>query len=136
MRNLLAYLAGVLFALGLSLSGMTDPHRVIGFLQIGPDWSESLMFVMAGALSVTLITFPLILKRRRPLLEETFHLGNASGVDRRLFLGAILFGIGWGISGYCPGPLVVGLTTLGISPWLCFSFFVLGQWVARRAVGR
>lgn len=132
MKTAAAYFLGTLFGWGLVISGMTDPHRVIAFLEIGPQWSESLIFVMGGALTVTLITFPFILKRKKPLLDTTFHLPKAKTIDRRLLLGALLFGIGWGLSGYCPGPLVVGLASFKLSPWICFVFFVLGLWIARQ----
>lgn len=132
MNVITSYLIGTLFALGLIRAGMTDPERIIAFLEIGPRWSESLLFVMTGALLVTLSTFPLILKRSKPLLEPSFHISKASKLDRRLILGSILFGAGWGISGYCPGPLVVGLASFKLIPWLCFGFFLFGQWIARR----
>lgn len=132
MKSGLAYLLGALFGVGLVVSRMTDPQRVIAFLEIGPHWSENLIFVMGGALAVTLMTFPLILKRRQPILDPTFHLPQWKPVDLKLVLGSILFGIGWGLSGYCPGPLIVGLVSLSPSPWICFTFFVIGLWTARK----
>jgi len=86
---------------------------------------------MVGALLVTLMTFPLILKNRRPVLDTKFHLPEQKQIDRHLLLGAALFGVGWGLSGYCPGPLVVGLVTLKLSPWACFAFFILGLRIAQ-----
>jgi uncharacterized membrane protein YedE/YeeE len=132
MKNALAYLMGLLFGLGLVASGMTDPQRVIAFLEIGTQWSESLLFVMGGALAVTLVTFPLILKAKHPILDTTFHLSKGRQIDHQLLLGSILFGVGWGLSGYCPGPLVVGLVSAKLRPWTCFAFFVAGLWIARR----
>ena len=132
MKSAIAYFLGTLFGWGLVVSQMTDPNRVIAFLEIGPHWSENLIFVMGGALTVTLITFPLILRRKQPFLDTAFHLPKSKTIDLRLFLGALLFGIGWGLSGYCPGPLVVGLVSLKLSPWTCFVFFVLGLWIARQ----
>lgn len=134
MRSMSAFLFGTLFALGLALARMTDPQKVIGFLEIGPHWSEALLFVMVGALLVTLPLFPLILRRKKPILDTGFHLQNNRPVDRPLVLGAILFGIGWGISGYCPGPMVVGLASLKQIPWLCFTFFLIGQWLSRKVI--
>jgi uncharacterized membrane protein YedE/YeeE len=133
MKNFSAFLFAVLFALGLALARMTDPHRVIAFLEIGPHWSENLLFVMIGALIVTLTMFPLILRRKKPLLDTVFHYQTSSLIDRRLILGSALFGIGWGISGYCPGPLVVGLASLKLAPWTCFIGFLIGQLIVRKA---
>ena len=132
MKTAAAYLLGILFGLGLVVSQMTDPRRVIAFLEIGPDWSENLIFVMGGALTVTLLTFPVILKRKRPVLDTTFHLPIWRVIDLRLLLGALLFGIGWGLSGYCPGPLVVSLISMKLSPWISFVFFMGGLWIARK----
>ena len=132
MKTAAAYLLGILFGLGLVVSQMTDPRRVIAFLEIGPDWSENLIFVMGGALTVTLLTFPVILRRKRPVLDTTFHLPIWRVIDLRLLLGALLFGIGWGLSGYCPGPLVVSLISMKVSPWISFVFFVVGLWIARK----
>ncbi len=133
MKEVSAFLFGLLFALGLALARMTDPQRVIAFLDVGPHWSESLLFVMVGALMVTLTLFPLIMRRKKPILDRAFHLQNNRLIDRRLIIGSMLFGIGWGISGYCPGPLVVGLASFREIPWLCFTFFLVGQWLSRKA---
>jgi uncharacterized membrane protein YedE/YeeE len=133
VKEISAFLFGMLFALGLALARMTDPQRVIAFLEIGPRWSENLLFVMIGALMVTVTIFPLILRRKKPILDVAFHLQTNRLIDRRLILGAMLFGIGWGISGYCPGPLVVGLASIKPVPWICFSFFLVGQWLSKRA---
>ncbi|MEN9680937.1 MAG: hypothetical protein RLZZ627_830 [Pseudomonadota bacterium] len=132
MKNVFAYLFGILFGWGLVVARMTDPQRIIAFLEIGPSWSENLIFVMVGALIVTLIAFPLILKQRHPVLDTAFHLPELKRIDLGLVFGALLFGVGWGLSGYCPGPLVVGLVSLKPSPWVCFAFFILGLWVARK----
>jgi len=101
---------GVVFALGLGLSGMTDPTRVRGFLD-PTAWDPSLAFVMGGAVLVTLALFPLILRRRRPLLETRFSITTATKVDAALLGGAALFGVGWGLSGICPGPGIVNLAS-------------------------
>jgi uncharacterized membrane protein YedE/YeeE len=108
--QLLAALAcGVLFALGLGLAGMTRPDKVLGFLLlVDPD----LALVMAGAVAVTFLGFPLVLRRARPRLAPAFDLPNRTRVDRRLVLGAALFGVGWGLTGLCPGPALTVLVTL------------------------
>lgn len=114
-QNLLALVAGILFGLGLCVSQMADPAKVINFLDVAGNWDPSLVLVMGGALAVTLIAFRLVLKRPTPVLASEFKVPNASNVDRKLLLGAALFGIGWGMIGYCPGPAITalcfGLTT-------------------------
>lgn len=132
MNSVFAYLVGVLFGWGLVVAQMTDPQKIIAFLEIGPHWSENLIFVMGGALTVTLMTFRLILGQSRPILDQSFHLPEPKRVGGRLVLGALLFGVGWGLSGYCPGPLVIGLVSLKPPPWICFSFFIVGLWIARK----
>ncbi len=111
MKNATAYLFGVVFALGLGLSGMTQPAKVIGFLDVAGRWDPTLAFVMAGAVGVSLVLFPRILARSASWLGEPFALPQATAIDGRLVLGAVLFGLGWGLSGYCPGPAVVSLVT-------------------------
>ena len=108
-KNLIAILSGVLFGFGLCLSQMVNPEKVLGFLDISGNWDPSLAFVMMGALTVTLITFRFILKRQIPLFDSKFYLSNRQDIDKRLIIGAALFGIGWGMSGYCPGPVVTGM---------------------------
>ena len=88
---------------------MSDPAKVLGFLNIAGDWVPDLIFVMGGAVVVTLIFTPLVVKRARPLLADNFSLPTAQTLDKRLVSGAVLFGVGWGLSGYCPGPAVVSL---------------------------
>ena len=104
-----ALFAGILFGLGLTLSGMSDPAKVLGFLNIAGDWIPDLIFVLGGAVVVTLIFTPLVVKRARPLLADSFSLPTTQTLDKRLVSGAVLFGVGWGLSGYCPGPAVVSL---------------------------
>ena len=104
-----ALLSGILFGIGLALSQMTNPDKVFNFLDIAGNWDPSLIFVMVGALAVTSLFFNLILKRPRPQFDEKFYLSSKTSIDNPLLIGAAIFGIGWGISGYCPGPSVAGL---------------------------
>ena len=104
-----AAISGVLFGLGLTLSGMSDPAKVLGFLNVTGVWMPDLIFVMGGAVVVTLILTPWVLRRQAPLLASAFSLPGKQLLDRRLVGGAMLFGIGWGLSGYCPGPALVSL---------------------------
>lgn len=105
-------LAGVIFALGLALSGMTQPEKVIGFLDVTGAWDPSLAFVMVGAIGVHGVLVRLIGKRPRPVFAGEFVTPPSTAVDRRLLLGAALFGLGWGIAGYCPGPALVATSAL------------------------
>ena len=105
-RNLASLSAGLLFGFGLALSGMTHPQKVLGFLDVAGTWDASLLFVLGGAVGVTLISFRFILRLGKPLLAERFVITRETHIDRPMILGAILFGIGWGISGYCPGPAI------------------------------
>ncbi|MCY7354078.1 MAG: YeeE/YedE family protein [Lysobacter sp.] len=107
-----ALIAGVLFGVGLAMSGMTDPQRVLGFLDIFGDFDPALLLVLGGAIAVTAIAFRFVLRRPAPVFSDTFQISQLRGVDRQLLGGAALFGIGWGIAGYCPGPALAGLGVL------------------------
>ncbi len=111
MKILIALLGGVLFGLGLALSNMMDPAKVLNFLDFAGQWDPSLMLVMGGAIAVTLPGFYFILKRPYPLFEKKFFLPDSSAIDRNLVGGAALFGLGWAVAGLCPGPAVAGLAS-------------------------
>ncbi len=111
MKALAAFLTGLLFGLGLIVSGMTDPGKVQGFLDLAGDWDATLMFVMGGAVLVTLPAFTWFRRHERPLMAEHFRWPSATGIDARLLTGAALFGTGWGLAGLCPGPALVNLAT-------------------------
>ena len=104
-----AVVSGALFGLGLAISGMTDRFVVLGFLDLSGDFNPQLAFVLAGAVAVTAIAFRIVLRMPRPALSELFRLPAATSVDRPLLLGSAIFGVGWGLIGYCPGPALVGL---------------------------
>ena len=104
-----AIVAGILFGVGLTLSGMSDPLKVLGFLDVSGDWIPDLALVMGGALIVSLVSTPWVLKHAAPRFASQFHLPTLSSIDQRLAIGAMLFGVGWGLSGYCPGPAIVSL---------------------------
>lgn len=136
MKALVALIAGVLFGAGLMVGGMTDPAKVIGFLDIAGRWNPSLAFVMGAALCLTLPVFQLFKGRRRPLLEERFFLPTRTDVDVRLLLGAGVFGVGWGIAGLCPGPAVANLST-GSPQVLAFVLaMILGMRLSDRFASR
>lgn len=126
MKSLSAFLCGWLFSLGLGLAGMAQPSRIIGFLDVTGAWDPTLMFVMAGAVGMGLITFPLVLKRTRPVLESEFLISDKTRVDSRLIIGAALFGAGWGVSGYCPGPALLSLVTLQPGVWVFVASMFAG----------
>jgi uncharacterized membrane protein YedE/YeeE len=111
MKEIAALACGLLFGVGLALSGMTDTAKVLGFLDLFGDWVPDLAFVMGGAVVVTLIAFRLVL-RSHPLLVPAFNLPTRTDVDARLLIGAGIFGVGWGIYGYCPGPALSALVYL------------------------
>jgi uncharacterized protein len=135
-RTFVALFAGVLFGLGLAISGMMNPAKVVGFLDVAGRWDPTLAFVMGGALLVTVPAFRLILGRPRPILADGFALPTKSALDGRLLGGAALFGVGWGLSGFCPGPAVAALVT-GLTPVFAFvaammAGMVLYAWVFER----
>lgn len=118
--------AGVLFGVGLAVSGMVNPAKVVGFLDVaGGKWDPTLIFVMGGALLVTIPAFRMILRRPHPILADGFALPTKSALDRRLLGGAALFGVGWGLSGFCPGPAVAAMVT-GFLPVFAFAGAMVG----------
>jgi uncharacterized protein len=123
-RSLVALFAGTLFGLGLAVSGMMNPAKIVGFLDVAGEWDPTLAFVMGGALLVTIPAFRVILNRPRPILADGFDLPTKSTLNARLLGGAALFGVGWGLSGFCPGPAVAALTT-GLAPVFAFVAAVI-----------
>ncbi len=109
MNILINFLLGILFGAGLTISGMTDPENIIAFLDITGRWSPNLIFVMVGAISVTAIGYRIIFFRSQPILNTKFLLPPKKSIDRPLLMGAVIFGIGWGLNGLCPGPAIAGL---------------------------
>ena len=135
LPNLLVSLgSGLVFGFGLSLSGMLDPARIQGFLDIFGPWDPSLAFVLAGAVSIAFIGGRLARRRPRPAFESAFHLPTETRIDRPLILGSALFGVGWGLGGFCPGPGVASLS-LGLwQTWLFVAAMVAGMIVHDRFV--
>ena len=129
---LLAAASGVLFGIGLSLSGMADPMRVLGFLRPGADWDPTLAFVMIGALSVTAPGMALVAQRGRTWQGNALPAQDRNPVDRRLLLGASLFGLGWGLSGYCPGPALVAGAWGAESALILLIGLLAGGWLVGR----
>lgn len=119
LQVICALLSGVLFGLGLTVSGMANPAKVLAFLDVAGVWDPTLAFVMLGALAVTTPAFRFVLRRRKPWLAPDFTVPTRTDFDRRLLAGAALFGIGWGLSGLCPGPALTGLVA-GKAPIYAF----------------
>jgi uncharacterized membrane protein YedE/YeeE len=132
MRAWTAFAAGLLFGLGLSLGGMTQPAVVLGFLDIFGAWDPRLVFVMAGAVLTTAIGYRLVLRRSRPLLAERFQWPTSRRIDTRLIGGAALFGIGWGTAGYCPGPALASLGAGVPALLVLVACMIAGWWLAAR----
>lgn len=127
MKVFMALLAGLLFGLGLILSGMTDPSKVLGFLDLTGEWDPSLAFVMGGALLVGSLIFPVVIKRPKAMLGDVMRLPTATQIDRRLVFGGLTFGVGWGLAGYCPGPALASLAQGGVKPLIFVLAMLVGM---------
>lgn len=140
VRNLVALVCGALFGVGLIVGGMTQPSKVVGFLDVAGEWDLSLALVMAGAVSIHLVLFRVVMRRRSPILDGAFRVPTRRDIDARLVVGAGLFGLGWGLGGYCPGPVITSLPTLTGETIAHFSAMVAGMlafsvfdaWTGRR----
>ena len=128
-----AFAAGLLFALGLGLGGMTQPARVIGFLDVAGRWDPTLALVMAAALAVYPPLYRLVVRRRAPLLGERFEIPTRRDLDPALLLGAAVFGVGWGLAGFCPGPAIVSLASGRLDPLVFTAAMLAGMALYRRA---
>ena len=137
MTTAIAALVGLIFGLGLLVSGMANPQKVLGFLDLAGPWDPSLALVMGGAIAVGLIGFALARKRQRSLLGEPMQMPSRTDIDAPLLIGTAQFGIGWGLAGYCPGPALTGITA-GMPSAILFSAAMLagmvlfGLWNARK----
>lgn len=125
-KYLVGLLTGLLFGFGLALAGMTQPEKVLGFLDVAGQWDPSLLFVLGGAVGVTAISFRFILRRKTPVLDSRYYFSEKLHADPALIAGAALFGIGWGIGGYCPGPAVALLAAPGWELWAFLPAMLLG----------
>ena len=128
----LTLVIGVVFGLGLIISQMTNPAKVINFLTVGEKWDGSLIFVMAVAMLIMMAAWFWTSKRSAPLMATSFTLSNFKLVDLRLILGSVLFGLGWGLSGICPGPGLVQLVSLKSEFWLFFGSVLAGMWITKK----
>ena len=131
MSFLINLALGLLFGVGLVVSGMSDPAKVLNFLDLAGTWDPSLAFVMGGAVLVAFVGYRLVLARGEPIAGDRFHLPKRNDIDARILAGPALFGIGWGLGGFCPGP---ALTALGLGATGTLAFIpamILGMWAAR-----
>lgn len=130
-RTIIAALIGLVFGTGIALSGMANPAKVLNFFDIAGSWDPSLAFVMGGALIVTAVGYRFVLRRDRPLYDAKFHLPTNHRLDVSLIAGSAVFGIGWGISGFCPGGAIPALGLGEISAWAFVGSMLVGIFVAR-----
>ncbi|PZW50488.1 hypothetical protein C8P66_102176 [Humitalea rosea] len=135
MVILVQFLVGLVFGTGLVVSGMSNPAKVLNFLDVAAipsgGWDASLAFVMAGAIAVAFVGFRLVLRRARPVFDTAFHLPTAREIDSRIILGPAIFGIGWGLAGFCPGPALTALGTGGGAAAIFVAAMLAGMAGAR-----
>lgn len=136
MNRWMAFLCGLNFAVGLCIAGMTQPGKITGFLDFAGNWDPSLLFVMAGAILVYAVGFRMAVKMPKPLFENEFQIPPVRSVDRRLVLGAIIFGAGWGLAGFCPGPAIVSLVSMRPEPFLFVVSMLAGMWIFEKTQSR
>jgi uncharacterized membrane protein YedE/YeeE len=125
-KLIIALIAGLLFGVGLALSGMTDTRVVLGFLDLTGDWDPTLMFVMGGALLLTVPAFNMVLRKSKPVLCDGYCLPEKQHIDKSLVLGSLMFGVGWGLYGYCPGPALASLASLNSEPFAFVLSMIIG----------
>ena len=128
MNKIVSLICGIIFGIGLVISEMINPAKVLGFLNIFDKWDPSLAFVMIGALIVSTPLFHLFKKKDKPIFSESFSISDAKEIDRKLIIGSVLFGTGWGLIGLCPGPAISSLALLNIGSvafvfWMSIGFF-------------
>ncbi len=131
MGILISAIAGLVFGLGLLISGMANPAKVQNFLDLAGTWDPSLIFVMLSAVIVTFAGYRIALTRQCPFMAERFHLPTANQIDPRIVLGPALFGVGWGLSGFCPGPAITSLPLLATGTLVFVPAMIVGMVLAR-----
>jgi uncharacterized membrane protein YedE/YeeE len=124
-----AFVTGLIFGLGLILSEMTNPAKIIGFLDIFGNWDPSLVLVMLGAITVTAVSFKLTKSRQQSFFGQQIKLPNSSNIDHKLITGSLIFGVGWGLAGYCPGPALTSVLLGGYQPLIFAISMLIGMGV-------
>ena len=132
MRNVFSLTSGLLFGFGLAVSSMINPAKIVGFLDITGNWNPSLAFVMGGAVFVTALTFRLILKRPKPIFTDIFELPSKVSLDGKLITGAAIFGIGWAMSGLCPGPAISSIGFLDEKLLIFVCTLLIGSFIGKK----
>ena len=132
MRLATSLVSGLIFGFGLIISGMSDPAKVLNFLDLAGHWDPSLAFVMAGAVAVTFVGFRWVFTRVGPVHLDRFHLPTSRDIDTPLIAGAAVFGLGWGLSGFCPGPALTAVPLLAPGALAFVPAMLAGLWLARR----
>lgn len=135
-QGLGALLAGAVFGLGLAVAGMTDPRKVLAFLDVAGDWDPSLVLVLGSAVAVAFAGYRLVLRRPAPLFDAAFHLPGQRRIDAPLLAGALLFGLGWGLAGYCPGPAIASIGLGNPEAWLFLPALAAGSLLRRWQAAR
>ena len=133
MKHIVPLIAGLLFGVGLAASGMTNTAKVIGFLDLFGDWDADLLFVMGSAVITTAIGFAWVLRREKPIMATSFNVPTLQVINSRLLSGATLFGIGWGLYGYCPGPALAALVYLSPVTLLFVATMLVGMVLGNKA---
>lgn len=131
--NGVGLIAGLIFGLGLVISGMADPAKVLNFLDVTGQWDPSLAFVMGGAIAVTMPGYAVLRKRSGPVFADRFNWPTRNDVDPQLLGGAATFGLGWGLSGFCPGPALTAISLGATGTFVFVPCMIIGMWLARRA---
>ena len=131
MKNISALFAGLVFGIGIALSGMADPAKVLNFFDIAGTWDPSLVFVMFSAMLTAMVGYRFVLRREKPLFEAKFNVPTSKVIDAPLVLGSAVFGIGWGISGFCPGGAIPALGVGRVEPFIFVAAMLAGIFVAR-----
>ncbi len=132
-NNLVSFVVGFIFAIGLGISGMTQSAKVIGFLDVFGQWDPSLIFVMAGAIAVHFILFKIIIKRKSPVIANQWHVPNKKEITPALVAGSLMFGAGWGLGGFCPGPAITSLASFQTSPIIFVISMIFGMFIFKFA---
>ncbi|MDG2187204.1 MAG: YeeE/YedE family protein [Hyphomicrobiales bacterium] len=136
MQLLFASISGLIFGFGLALAGMLNPSKVQGFLNLFGNWDPSLAFVMGGGVLINFIGYQMILKREKPIFDKKFFLPKVTKIDRNLVLGSAIFGIGWGLAGLCPGPVIANILIQPRDALLFLIIMAIGLWLGKNIRNR
>jgi len=136
MTKLSSLLSGIIFGLGLTISGMVNPQKVLGFLNIFDDWDPSLMFVMIGAILIFSPLYFIFKRKSKPIFAKNFVVPSNKDIDNKLIIGAVMFGAGWGLAGLCPGPAISAISFLNTSVYLFVLFMFLGFYLGNFIINK